>query len=161
MYLPSAFRNHETERSLALMRSAPFATVITVDSGGEPFVSHLPLVVEVDGDTVVCVGHMARANPHWRLLPHGQTTAIFHGPHAYITPTWYTQNNVPTWNYAVVHARGQAELIEDRAGIEACLRALTVHVERGPGAWAFWIPDDLADRLDQAIVGFRLRVTTN
>jgi transcriptional regulator len=58
------------------------------------------------------VGHPARANPQWRELA-GQ--AVFTGPHAYISPTWYgAETVVPTWNYAAVHAYGPAEVVEDR-----------------------------------------------
>lgn len=160
MYLPQHFENADADRSLALIRAHPLATVISVDPDGSPFVSHLPLIVEHEGDGIVCVGHLARANPHWRLLGGRHATAIFHGPNAYITPSWYAQNSVPTWNYAVVHVRGMVTLIEDRAGIVRCLDALTAAVERGPEAWQFWIPEDLRDTLELAIVGFRLTVDT-
>jgi transcriptional regulator len=158
VYLPKRFENTDLERSLALMRAAPLATVISVQSTGAPFVSHLPLVVEREGDALICIGHLARANAHWKLLNGGEATAIFHGPNAYITPNWYAENDVPTWNYAVVHARGPVELIEDRPGIVECLEKLTAFVEAGPDAWKFWIPDDLVDVLEKSIVGFRMRV---
>src|SRR5687768_7934067 len=142
------------------MRAHPLATVISVAQDGSPFVSHLPLVVEAEGDGVVCIGHLSRANPHWRLLGGRAATAIFHGPDAYITPAWYVHNAVPTWNYAVVHVRGTVTLIEDRAGIVRCLEALTATVEKGPDAWQFWIPENLRDTLESAIVGFKLSVET-
>ena len=142
------------------MRAHPLATVISVDPDGSPYVSHLPLIVEHKGDGIVCIGHLARANPHWRLLGGRRATAIFHGPNAYITPSWYAQNSVPTWNYAVVHVQGVVTLIEDRAGIVRCLEALTATVEKGPDAWQFWIPEDLRNTLESAIVGFQLSVET-
>ena len=160
MYLPRSFENTDVAGSLALMRAHPLATMISVDENGSPFVSHLPLTVEHEGDGIVCIGHLARANRHWKLLDGRRATAIFHGPNAYITPSWYVQNAVPTWNYAVVHVRGVVTLIEDRAGIVSCLEALTAAVEKGPEAWQFWIPDDLRDTLELAIVGFRLTVDT-
>ena len=161
MYLPRHFDNTDREQSLALMRAHPLATVISVDQDeGSPFVSHLPLVIQPDGDGLVCIGHLSRANLHWKLQGGRQATAIFHGPDAYITPTWYVQNAVPTWNYAVVHVRGMVTLIEDRAGIVRCLEALTAAVETGPDAWKFWIPENLRDTLESAIVGFRLTVDT-
>jgi transcriptional regulator len=161
VYLPRSFENTDLAQSLALMRAHPLATVISVDSidgHGSPFVSHLPLIVEREGDGLVCIGHLARANPHWKLLGGRRATAIFHGPNAYITPSWYAQNSVPTWNYAVVHVCGVVTLIEDRAGIVRCLEALTATVEQGPEAWQFWIPENLRDTLESAIVGFRLTV---
>jgi transcriptional regulator len=160
VYLPQHFENAELAPSLALMRAYPLATVISVDPDGSPFVSHLPLIVEQEGDGMVCIGHLSRANPHWKLLGGRHSTAIFHGPNAYITPSWYVQNSVPTWNYAVVHVRGLVTLIEDRPGIVGCLEALTAAVEKGPEAWRFWIPEVLRDTLESAIVGFRLTVDT-
>ncbi|HVG53846.1 MAG TPA: FMN-binding negative transcriptional regulator [Vicinamibacterales bacterium] len=160
MYLPRSFENTDREQSLALMRAHPLATVISVDQNGSPFVSHLPLVVQPDGDGLVCIGHLSRANLHWKLLDGRRATAIFHGPDAYITPSWYVKNSVPTWNYAVVHVLGMVTLIEDRAGIVRCLEALTATVEKGPDAWQFWIPEELRNTLESAIVGFRLSVET-
>ena len=160
MYLPRYFNNTDRDQSLALMRAHPLATVISVDDDGNPFVSHLPLVIEPDGDGLVCIGHLSRANQHWKLLGGRRATAIFHGPDAYITPAWYEQNSVPTWNYVVVHVRGVVTLIEDRAGIVRCLEALTVTVEKGPDAWQFWIPENLRNTLESAIVGFHMSVET-
>ncbi len=142
------------------MRAHPLATLISVGEDRNPFVSHLPLIVEHEGEGIVCIGHLSRANPHWKLLDGRQATAIFHGPNAYITPSWYVQNSVPTWNYAVVHVRGVVTLIEDRAGIVRCLEALTAAVESGPEAWQFWIPENLRNTLELAIVGFHLSVET-
>lgn len=164
VYLPRHFKSTDRDQSLALMQAHPLATVISVDQDGNPFVSHLPLVIErhsqPDGDRLVCIGHLSRANVHWRLLGGRNATAIFHGPEAYITPRWYEQNSVPTWNYAVVHVRGMVTMIEDRAGIVRCLEALTAAVEKGPDAWQFWIPEELRNTLESAIVGFHLSVET-
>lgn len=140
------------------MERRPFATLVSV-AGGEMEITHLPLTPVREGEKVVLVGHMARANPHWRMLARGKLTAVFHGAHAYITPKWYEKNDVPTWNYSVVHATGSAVLIEDEAGVLGCLRDLTRHVEKfWPSGWEFYVPEDLERRLVQSIVGFRLHV---
>ncbi len=106
------------------------------------------------------MGHIARANPHWRAFSNSQATVIFHGPHTYITPKWYAQNDVPTWNYVTVHATGKIELIESNEGIVECLKELTAHVERyWTSGWDFFIPDDLAgETLSKSIVGFTIRI---
>ncbi|MGE0760901.1 MAG: FMN-binding negative transcriptional regulator [Vicinamibacterales bacterium] len=158
MYLPKRFGNSNLDRSLAVMRGAPLATLVSVDADHQPFISHLPLIIEQEEANLVIVGHLARANAHWRLLAGREATAIFHGPNSYITPQWYTENDVPTWNYAVVHARGPVTLIEDRAGIVRCLEKLTAVVEDGMGRWQFWIPDDLAGGVERHIVGFQMQV---
>lgn len=142
-----------------LMDRNPLATVITVVQG-MPSVSHLPLTPKRVGDSIELIGHLARANSHWKSFLSSQGTVIFHGPHTYVTPKWYTENDVPTWNYLTVHIAGKIELIENYDGIVECLRELTTHVERHwPSGWEFFIPDDLVgDILTKSIVGFKIKV---
>jgi transcriptional regulator len=158
MYTPPAFRNADPAVALELMRSHPFATVIATGADGAPVVNHLPLLVA--GDTLV--GHMAKRNPQAAALAATPAaTAVFHGPHAYISPTWYEVDDVPTWNYAVVHVRGRARLIEDHAELVALLEAATAAFEGdGPGAWKVALPDDLAGdgALARQIVGVELAI---
>jgi transcriptional regulator len=159
MYLPASFEERDVDRLVAFADRHPFATVIT-PAGDGLRVSHVPVLVRRRGPHVVVAGHLARANDHWRALRAGaQTTAVFHGPHAYISPTWYaTSPAVPTWNYAVVHVTGAATLVEDGAATEAHVGALSARFERGPDAWSpAAMPDDLRDQLLGAVVGFELR----
>ncbi len=106
------------------------------------------------------VGHLARANPHSRALADHQATVIFQGPHTYITPVWYAQNDVPTWNYLTVHVTGRVDLIQDYEGIIVCLKDLAAQVEQyWPSGWEFFIPEDLSTgELEKNIVGFRIKV---
>lgn len=159
MYNPKLFQVESPDEAFELMERNPFATVVSV-ADGAPFVSHLPLTPKKSGDQIVLIGHLARANPHWKLLPQSQTLAIFHGPHTYITPKWYAENDVPTWNYSVVHATGQVELIETFGGIIECLKELTAHTERRwPSGWDFFVPSDLTEEvLPKSIVGFQIKV---
>lgn len=183
MYNPSRFKSENWDEAFRVMDHHPFATVISTQDG-QPVISHLPLTPRRVGDGIELIGHMARANPHWKLFagsrassqvdsqasgqkgyqtspqPNVKVTAVFHGPHTYITPTWYTENDVPTWNYSVVHASGVVELIESHDGIVECLQELTTHVERHwPSGWELFIPEDLnSDVLPKAIVGFRIKV---
>jgi transcriptional regulator len=157
MYNPPRFKSENLDQAFELMDSYPFATVISI-ADGKPFVSHLPLTPKRSSDGIKLVGHLARANPHWKLLANSPSTAVFHGPHTYITPQWYAGGGVPTWNYSTVHASGSVELIEDHAGIVECINELTKHIERRwPSGWDFFIPDDLAGEvLAKSIVGFKI-----
>src|SRR5262249_54980216 len=120
MYLPKHFVPKE-DAALDLMDEYPFATVISC-ANDAPTISHLPLLLDRSRNRLV--GHMARANGHWRVIQEKpQTTVLFHGPHTYITPTWYMSGrDVPTWNYAVVHVVGRAKLIEDFDGLMTLLQ---------------------------------------
>jgi transcriptional regulator len=89
--------------------------------------------------------------------------AIFHGPHAYVSPTWYaTAPAVPTWNYAVVHVTGRARVRDDVASTEALVRELTTRFEEAPPTgWTLdAVPADLKTSLLAAIVSFELRAET-
>ncbi len=158
IYNPQRFKSADTNEAFDLMDQNPFATVITVLEG-KPFASHLPLTPKMVGNEIELIGHLARANPHWKSFANSQATVIFHGPHTYITPQWYLENDVPTWNYSTAHVTGKIELIESHDGIVECLKELTAHVERHwPSGWEFFIPDDLTgDILPQSIVGFKIK----
>lgn len=158
MYNPARFNYTDKNEIFELMDHYPFATLVSVKDG-EPFVSHVPLTPKLEGEKIELIGHLARANPHWRLLKDCRTKILFNGPHAYITPKWYAKNDVPTWNYEAVHVTGKIELVEDYDGLVACLKELTNHVERHwPSGWEFFVPEDLGKRLAGSIVGFRVQV---
>lgn len=159
MYNPPKFKSDDLDAAFELMNKYPFATVITA-SRGCPYVSHLPITPKKVGERIELIGHIARANPQWKSFASAPLTIIFHGPHTYISPKWYAENNVPTWNYSAAHASGTAELIEDPEGILSCLRELTMQVEQlWPSGWEFFVPKDLSgDTLSKSIVGFRMVV---
>jgi transcriptional regulator len=161
MYNPQRFKANDISEAFDLMDQHPFATVISI-SGNMPFVSHLPLTPKKQGDQIELIGHLAKANPHSKLLSKAHTIAVFNGPQTYITPMWYAENNVPTWNYSTVHATGPITLIEDYEPLVDCLQLLTAHAERHwPSGWDFFVPDDLAeDKLTKNIVGFRMTVNS-
>lgn len=122
MYVPASFKMTEPSDVLALMKANPFAALISHDAEGLT-ATHLPMVARQDGEKLVVECHIARANPHWKRLaanPDADAMMIFTGPDAYIRPGWYPSKAeggkaVPTWNYAIVHAYGRAEIIEDGA----------------------------------------------
>ncbi len=160
MYLPKRFENQDIERSLVIAKKYPLATVISSTEAG-PFISHLPLVAESKNGSLFLYGHLARANEHWKLLADRDVYVIFNGPQTYITPTWYAEDDVPTWNYAVVHMKGRSRLLENKSDIISCLEKITAQTEQNePNSWKFWIPDDLAEKgvLEKAIVGFQVTV---
>lgn len=125
MYLPKHFSETDAERIASLIHEQGFATLV-VQHEGRPFASHIPLLFdESAGSQGVLYGHLAKANPQCRSLAGGEALAIFHGPHAYVSPSWYATPGVPTWNFAVVHVRGRVRLIEDPQQAGALVAALT------------------------------------
>jgi transcriptional regulator len=160
MYVPA----HFVEANLATLHETieqySFATLIS-QTNGEPFASHLPLLMERNaGPSGTLLGHMARANPQWRDAAGQRVLAIFSGPHAYISPTWYeAEKTVPTWNYVAVHAYGRLELIEDLAEAEAVLRrTIEIYEASQPSPWKLEESPEFVARLTQQIVAFRIPI---
>jgi transcriptional regulator len=145
------------------MRDYSFATLVTQHEGG-PFASHLPLILEADeGPYGTLFGHMARANPQWRDFDAAQDVlVIFQGPHTYVSPSWYEVEpaNVPTWNYAVVHAYGTPRLITEYEACCALLDTLVrTHEAQFARPWLFQLPEDYVRQMMQGIVAFAIRIT--
>lgn len=161
LYTPSHFAAVDRAAIARLMHDHPFATLITPGTP-EPAVSHVPLLFVPGSEPHgMLIGHVARANPHWKEAADSESIAVFHGPHAYISPTWYEHpaRMVPTWNYAAVHAHGPLELIDDPVDKRHVLDALAHRFENGrPAPWHFDMPTRERDAMVGAIVAFRMRI---
>jgi transcriptional regulator len=153
MYIPEHFREQDRHAAMAVIAANPFATL--VGHAAEPVISHVP-IIPMDPDGEVFEGHVARANPMSDLILEGAPlTAVFVGPHAYVSPTWYeTPGLVPTWNFVAVHVTGRSQPIRDRDSLASLVENLSDLFERDRDDP--WVPDYPAAMLD-AIVGFRIR----
>lgn len=160
MYLPAHFAQQDPDVLLDVMRRHTFATLVTSE-GNQPLATPLPLLARREGEQFFIEGHMARANPQWQSMERGATVlAIFHGPHAYISPTQYKSlERVPTWNYVMVQAEGSARIIEDRQGKLATLGRLIAHHEPEYRQQFDQIRQPLVDGMLEAIVAFEIAVT--
>lgn len=161
LYQPPHFSVAERDVALELMRRHPLATLVSGTDGGEPSVSHAPLVARADGERLALLGHLAKPNPQWKQWTDGdRVLAIFHGPDAYVSPFCYTAKEaVPTWNYAVVHALGSVTLAHDSEAKERVLKAL-IDAHDAPYR-ARWDELDPAwrEKMKGGIVAFELAVT--
>ncbi len=162
MYLPGHFEQHDPAALQALMREHPLATLVTVRADG-PTADHIPL--EYDATTRTLRGHVARANPLWHEAAGRPVLAVFCGPQAYITPSWYpskatTHKVVPTWNYTVVHAHGSLAVVEDAPWLHSLVSRLTQHHESARAQpWAVSdAPGDYVQQMLRAIVGIQIPV---
>ena len=169
MYQPPHFREERPEVMHALIRAHPLGLLICVGDKG-PVANPVPFHLSVDeAGTTVLKAHLARANPAWKIMrdaPETPVLAVFQGPQAYVTPSWYASKAehgkvVPTWNYAIVQARGLAEITEDRDALHAHLTELTESHETPRAApWAVTdAPDDYVERQMKGIVGLTVRVS--
>lgn len=163
MYAPAPFREERLPVLHEFIRDHGFASLITSGPDGIQ-ASHVPLILDQSG---ALWGHLARANPQWRdLTAADEVLAIFQGPQAYISPSWYPAKQehgrvVPTWDYLAVHAYGRPRVFEDAASLRSLLETLTdQHESKRPEPWKVSdAPAEYIEAAARAIVGFELTVT--
>jgi transcriptional regulator len=153
MYVPKHFEQKDDATLCDFIDAHAFGTLITTVAG-RPFASHVPFLLDRETRKLHC--HLARPNPQWQQVASApQVLAIFAGPHAYVSPTWYVDAGVPTWNYAVVHVYGTARCVDDAAFTRAHVEALAAKFERGSASP--WKPDYDVRRL-HGIVGIEIAI---
>jgi transcriptional regulator len=165
MYNPVHYREERPEMLAGAIRDIKFAILVTPTRDGIK-VTHLPLILKGEPGAYVLEGHVARPNDHWGALdPALPSVAIFQGPHAYVSPSWYEAKRehgkvVPTWNYVTVHAHGTLERVDDQTALLAHLNDLTNANEAGRAEpWSVSdAPATYVAQMMRAIVGLRLRV---
>ncbi len=159
MYSPPYNRIEDRKELLEFMRANSFALLVTA-TGGTPLASHLPVTVADSTAGIVIHSHMAKNNPQWQEFFDDEVMLVFAGPHAYVSPRWYMdQERVPTWNYAAVHAYGKVTLSGDRAVKHAAQRALVAELDPQ------WLPKfdalrpEYVENMLNGIVNFDIAVT--
>jgi transcriptional regulator len=159
LYIPEFNRLKDRALALAFMKANPFAIVVSAGEGS-PFATHIPVLASEAAGEILLRAHVARANPHWKMLENGQETlVIFHGPHAYISPSLYgSRESVPTWNYAAVHACGSARIFQDPESVtEVLLETIATFEPAYLDQWQSLSKEHRAKMLSQ-IVGFEIAV---
>jgi transcriptional regulator len=161
VYLPPHFIESRPVVLAAHLERHDFALLVSHGPGGL-IASHIPVMVERDGEALHLLGHLARPNPQLAdLAADAEVLTIFAGPHAYISPSWYAGGPaVPTWNYADVHAYGRVRLVEDKEWLRRVLRRLTDRHEAGnPEPWRMRdLPERYLDGMLNGIVGLDIAV---
>ena len=165
MYVPApfAFPPHQRGALFDIIDTHPFA-LMTVATGGTLDAVHVPLLIDRErGAYGTLRGHVARANPIWQAFG-GDALVVFHGPHAYVSPDWYTTPGlVPTWNYVAVHAYGVPQVIAEPDRVLALLADLSATAEATLAPKPPWtldkVPTAARDALLGGIVAFEIVVT--
>jgi transcriptional regulator len=167
MYIPTAFAETSVERLHEAIRASGLATLVTLTNDGL-LASHVPMLLDPSPAPYgTLLGHVAVANPHAEPPPPGvEALAIFTGPDAYVSPSWYqtrkdTGKVVPTWNYVAIHAYGKLEVFRDRETLREVVRRLTEKHEAGlRDPWSMdEAPKDFMESQLKGIAGFRLTIT--
>jgi transcriptional regulator len=168
VYRPPAFVQDDRATLAALIAAHPLATLVAHTASGlsaDPLPMHFDPVPSPDAPQGTLRGHVARANPLWRDAAGTDVLAVFHGPQAYVTPSWYpskaaTHKVVPTWNYVVVQARGPLRVVDDARWLHALVQRLTdTHEARRAQPWAVSdAPPAYVEQMLRAIVGIEIPV---
>jgi transcriptional regulator len=160
MYVPESFKVDDQSKIEAFLDRYDFATIVSSSASGM-VATHVPVVMRRAASGLVLVGHVARANSHWELMDGAvEALAIFHGPHGYVSPTWYASGPaVPTWNYATVHAYGKPRATHDMTFTRNLLREIVLRHEKGANAWRVDNqPPHFIEGLMSAIVAFEIPI---
>ena len=165
MYTPPAFREDDPATLRRIMRDARLSTLITATEEGL-VATPLPLLLaETEGEFGTLYGHVAKANPQWKLPTAHDALVVFSGPDAYVTPSWYAAKRehgkvVPTWNYEAVHAYGPVEFFEDEERLRDVVTRLTEFYEKPrERPWAVTdAPEAFVGAQLRGIVGVRVPI---
>ncbi len=160
MYVPKHFSVDHLPAIQQFMRDHAFATLVNCDEGA-PVATHIPLELQVkDDSSSTLVGHISRANPQWKTIAtNNKAMAIFTGPHAYVSSSWYNHENVPTWNYIAIHVSGSLRIIEGEE-LKQRMGELMAKYEAGvenPQSFYDMSEEKIARKL-RGIVGLELQV---
>ncbi|MCY8718110.1 FMN-binding negative transcriptional regulator [Bacillus sp. S10C12M] len=159
MYIPRYFKVTNVDEIWEFVQENAFGTIVTTNQG-KPIATHLPLQLIREGDTYYITGHIAYGNPQWRTFETCENVLVmFQGPHAYISSSWYKQENVPTWNYQAVHVYGTASTLNEeelKQDLAMLLQKYEKHREN-PVLWDTLSPQLLEKEL-KGIVGFKIKV---
>jgi transcriptional regulator len=160
MYIPEFNRVRDYANTVSFVQANPFAILVSSSDTG-PLATHIPILARSVDNQMVLHGHMAKANPHCGLLEGAQESlAIFHGPHAYISPKLYeSRESVPTWNYAAVHVYGHARAVTDPERLMEEVRDIIQVFD--PNYFVQWssLSDKFRYGMLKQIVGFEMVAT--
>lgn len=157
MFIPKLFKVTDFEEIRGFVEEHSFGSVVTVHNG-RPMATHLPFQFRRIGEEWFVTGHFAKANPQWETLANQEVLMMIQGPHAYVSSSWYTHENVSTWNYQAVHLYGEAQLMDERE-LEEELALLMKKYEQHRENPVLWenLSEDTKKQMN-AVVGFKIRV---
>ncbi|WP_209125638.1 FMN-binding negative transcriptional regulator [Alkalihalobacillus sp. BA299] len=157
MYIPSHFKITDEAMIYDIMKEHSFATLFS-EHNGMPFATHLPLIL--NKENTYLYGHFARPNPHWKDIKKQTVLAVFHGPHCYISPSWYETNQaVPTWNYVTVHVYGEVELLEDENELMGSLQEMVWKYETPDSSYRLQdVEAEFLAGMNKGVQGFKIKI---
>ncbi len=160
MYIPPHYNNDDIEEIKSFLRNNSFGILINIVDD-KPWGTHIPLELETDGQGKdILVGHIAKANPQWQnFTDKSEVLCIFNGPHAYVSSSWYKEEEVPTWNYIAVHVYGSLKVLTEEETMESMHRLVDKYEKdsKQPISLKNLSPKTL--RQVKGVVGFKIQIS--
>jgi transcriptional regulator len=158
MYIPKHFKVTDINEIREFIHKNPFATIVT-NKQGKPIATHLPLELHKQGDEYYITGHMAYANPQWKTFEENdQVLVMYQGPHAYISSSWYKNEEVPTWNYQAVHVYGEASIMSEQELQEDLILLLKKYEQHRENAVLWETLSPQTKKQIKGIVGIKIKI---
>ena len=158
-YPPKHHLENNFENVVRVIRRFPLATVIS-SGEGDILVTHLPLIYKAmpEGPGKL-IGHIDRNNPQWRFMQDAPVKVIFNGPDVYISPSYYTTAQLPTWNYIKVHLDGKCSIMDSNEEVKRSMIEMTDQMERNVSDYRIKPDDARMSKMINYVVGFEIEIT--
>jgi len=159
MYIPKYYKVTDFEEIREFIQYHSFGTLVSIKKG-RPIATHLPLQLIKEENDYYITGHVAYGNPQWRTFETpGDVLVMFQGPHAYISSSWYEEENVPTWNYQAVHVYGSAIILKEKDLKQDLTKLLQKYEGQRENPVSFEVlSPELLEKEMKGIVGFKIHV---
>jgi len=160
MYTPSHYNNQDIDEIKDFLRNNSFGILINI-LDNKPWGTHIPLELETDenGDDIL-VGHIAKANPQWKYFnDKAEVLCIFNGPHAYVSSSWYKEEEVPTWNYIAVHVYGTLKILTEEETMQSMHRLVDKYEKSSKNPISLKNLSSKTLRQVKGVVGFQVQVS--
>lgn len=159
MYIPLHYKNENLKEVKNFLAQNSFGILVS-QVANRPWATHIPLELEKDAlGNDILVGHIAKANPQWRSFDDEQEVlCIFNGPHAYISSSWYKEEEVPTWNYIAVHVYGKLTILDEEATMKALHRLVDKYEEASENPISLHDLSPKTLKQVKGVVGFQISV---
>lgn len=160
MYTPPHYSNNNIEEIKAFLTHNSFGILINIVDN-KPWGTHIPLELETDGKgNDILVGHIAKANPQWKhFKDESEVLCIFNGPHAYVSSSWYKEEEVPTWNYIAVHVYGVLSILTEEETMASMHRLVNKYEKGSKNPISLENMSSKTLRQVKGVVGFQVKVS--
>lgn len=160
MYTPLHYKNENIEEVREFLKANNFGILIN-QTDGKLWGTHIPMELDVDENgNDILHSHISKANPQWESFKSNEEVlAIFHGPHSYVSSSWYEKEEVPTWNYIAVHVYGKVEIMEGDALLASLTKMVDKYEAYSENPVVIANLSEKTMKQINGIVGFRLTIT--